>query len=596
MVSATNTYKIKSRNFTECLFRGDIYHQKSIVSMQTNFLCRKYWLLALVVFLFAGASPCLALSQTVQKPEVCNVEVCYVKLTQTGFSPERIVVREGSTVIWKNLDSNMHMISGGTVKGPLLFNSSILSKGDDYAFTFRNGSIGEFRYFDQGENSMKGEILVVSQIPENVVREVSIDFTDPSSGIKKVSLVHGRVIATAAMPDFQKLMISVDLPPTTPSTTPSQNMITITIDRTLIDSLVAGKDAPFVVLVDGRSESYSEIHPTPLDRTLVVPITQGTKNVIIVGNYMSSSFMGYKEAQAALDSAEKVITRYRNSGIVLSHAEDVLLKARDAFSFGKYLFAVSLAKEATNLATSTNETARAANEAMNLAETSINATKTLGLKVPEAEKMLQRTREMYVYGGYDDALALAVQAKIAANDTTNQLYTITGIAGVSAAWVIMYLRLRRRNMPRVEPNVESKQVLQGTLQGSEPRSDISDRNPTYHIPIISNVPATVNDIAATATPPHPEQLRIASTQPSSTAADLNKVFAEKPHLRMDDRKVLKYVIEQNGEALLAEIRNRFSLPKSTAWRLVKRLEREELVEIVKFGNQNLIRCRLRKQS
>ena len=44
---------------------------------------------------------------------------------------------------------------------------------------------------------------------------------------------------------------------------------------------------------------------------------------------------------------------------------------------------------------------------------------------------------------------------------------------------------------------------------------------------------------------------------------------------------------------LAEIRNRFDLPKSTAWRLVKRLEREELVHVVKFGNQNLVRCALK---
>ena len=72
--------------------------------------------------------------------------------------------------------------------------------------------------------------------------------------------------------------------------------------------------------------------------------------------------------------------------------------------------------------------------------------------------------------------------------------------------------------------------------------------------------------------------------------DLERVFAEKPHLRQDDRQVLGYVIEKGGEALLADIRNNFGLPKSTAWRLVKRLEREELVKIIKFGNQNLIKC------
>jgi uncharacterized membrane protein len=74
------------------------------------------------------------------------------------------------------------------------------------------------------------------------------------------------------------------------------------------------------------------------------------------------------------------------------------------------------------------------------------------------------------------------------------------------------------------------------------------------------------------------------------------VFVEKPHLREDDRQVLKFIVDRGGEALLAEIRNQFSLPKSTAWRLMRRLEREELVEISKFGNQNMVRYKLRAEA
>ena len=47
--------------------------------------------------------------------------------------------------------------------------------------------------------------------------------------------------------------------------------------------------------------------------------------------------------------------------------------------------------------------------------------------------------------------------------------------------------------------------------------------------------------------------------------------------------------------VVAEIRNQFGLPKSTAWRLMRRLEREELVEITKFGNQNMVRYKLKTQ-
>ena len=40
-----------------------------------------------------------------------------------------------------------------------------------------------------------------------------------------------------------------------------------------------------------------------------------------------------------------------------------------------------------------------------------------------------------------------------------------------------------------------------------------------------------------------------------------------------------------------EIRDRFDLPKTTVWRLVKRLKREDLVDIEKVDRQNLIRIR-----
>jgi len=54
---------------------------------------------------------------------------------------------------------------------------------------------------------------------------------------------------------------------------------------------------------------------------------------------------------------------------------------------------------------------------------------------------------------------------------------------------------------------------------------------------------------------------------------------------------INFIAEKGGEAFESEIRDRFDLPKTTVWRLVKRLAREELVEIKKAGGQNLIRIR-----
>ena len=70
-----------------------------------------------------------------------------------------------------------------------------------------------------------------------------------------------------------------------------------------------------------------------------------------------------------------------------------------------------------------------------------------------------------------------------------------------------------------------------------------------------------------------------------------KIVDEKPHLRPEDQDVLRYLAEKEGAAFESEIRSKFNLPKTTIWRLVKRLEREELVEIRKAGGQNLIKLK-----
>ena len=72
---------------------------------------------------------------------------------------------------------------------------------------------------------------------------------------------------------------------------------------------------------------------------------------------------------------------------------------------------------------------------------------------------------------------------------------------------------------------------------------------------------------------------------------VGNILVEKPHLRPEDQEVLKFLAEKEGAAFESEIRSKFQLPKTTIWRLVKRLEREELVEIRKAGGQNLIKLR-----
>ncbi|MDQ4074566.1 MAG: hypothetical protein M3162_09740, partial [Thermoproteota archaeon] len=72
---------------------------------------------------------------------------------------------------------------------------------------------------------------------------------------------------------------------------------------------------------------------------------------------------------------------------------------------------------------------------------------------------------------------------------------------------------------------------------------------------------------------------------------VERTIDERPHLKQEDRQVLRFIAEKGGTAFESEIRNKFILPKTTLWRLVRRLERENLVKVRKTGVQNLIELR-----
>jgi uncharacterized membrane protein len=59
-------------------------------------------------------------------------------------------------------------------------------------------------------------------------------------------------------------------------------------------------------------------------------------------------------------------------------------------------------------------------------------------------------------------------------------------------------------------------------------------------------------------------------------------------LRPDDVQVLNFIQERGGRVLEPEIRTRFALPKTSAWRQIKRLERLGFVKVTKIGSQNQI--------
>lgn len=507
----------------------------------------------------------------------CLEAVCHVQITKDGFVPRRLIIQGDATVVWTNLDEARHTVTSGSpgdIREP--FKSSLLSKGDSYSYTFTFApsavSGGSFKYFDQVTKTFRGEIIlvkageVVEEQPSEI-QGIKIDYTDPLSGIKKFSLTSGRITFAELFLDDSRLRISVE-------DVTLLSKLDITLDRNLMDSKVNGTDTPFRVLIDGKEGFYEEISSLRNERTFQIVVPAKTKLIEIIGTQASADILGLIRARIAIVEADDLISFYNSSGIMVTQAASRLVEAEDAFEGGRYSRAETLALEATSIANSINHTATLANRALTEAKSTINEIGDQGFDVSAAIELLAQAEESYVSGNYNGSLSLAEQAKT---------------AGLNA------VILKREN------GTDGAVGIIETITDNDSNADSDRGQDSLTMGVIAT--SVIGAAAAGAVFYARSQRRAAAQRKieamrARTAAeekarviDVDRIFADKPNIRYDDRDVIKYIAEKGGEVLESEIRDKFELPRTTAWRLVKRLGSEEIVEITKVGMQNLIRIR-----
>jgi hypothetical protein len=95
--------------------------------------------------------------------------------------------------------------------------------------------------------------------------------------------------------------------------------------------------------------------------------------------------------------------------------------------------------------------------------------------------------------------------------------------------------------------------------------------------------------------PNEDQTNMEATSGKSDLQNfISEVIRQKGNLKQEEKDILLYISEKEGAAFEGEIRNKFILPKTSLWRLIKRLERENLIEVTKIGGQNLIKLKFQK--
>jgi len=74
--------------------------------------------------------------------------------------------------------------------------------------------------------------------------------------------------------------------------------------------------------------------------------------------------------------------------------------------------------------------------------------------------------------------------------------------------------------------------------------------------------------------------------------NVEKILKANPQLKKEDKEVIEFLAEKGGQAFEAEIRERFpDMPRTSLWRLVRRLERLEIVEVKKIGLENQVQLK-----
>jgi hypothetical protein len=331
--------------------------------------------------------------------------------------------------------------------------------------------------------------------------------------------------------------------------------------------------------------------------------------------YVIGTLGTQEQANIVINAAETTIVQINNNypGIVLTSAKDLLQRAIDARDDSMFTDAERLADQANDAAIDTGREYAAAQDTLAGAEAQINnAAGSRGSDIAVITQMLDQANNEFAIGNYTEArnsaqdAVTALNAKPAQPEIPIPVMIAAIIAAAAAAGgtgtIVVLLRKRRRHSKSV-PQVQKAEDLQNPHANN---SNITNRTPAavFH-PTRSVAPGERKQDAVeveeqqemaesrdeTSIPPIPSPISESQTDSSILSHIVGNILVEKPHLRPEDQQVLKFLAEKEGAAFESEVRSKFQLPRTTIWRLIKRLEREELVEIRKAGGQNLIKLR-----
>jgi uncharacterized membrane protein len=289
-----------------------------------------------------------------------------------------------------------------------------------------------------------------------------------------------------------------------------------------------------------------------------------------------------EQATISINSAELDLAKAESEhlGINLGSVKDILLNAKTALNQSNFIDAERLATNASDLSSTITESFEVSKDMMSNATRKIEEFQDMNVDTSQASEFVSKSNFEFSQGNYPKAIEYATLA-LNSLDVPRQeqpfLYSSTAyLLLIPLAVSIGFFILRKYKR-------KSNPQMQDTVNKNDPYNSDNQTNIYKENSFIEQQS------------PGEEQTNTEVTPEKSNLQNfVSDAIRQKGNLKPEEKDILLYISEKEGAAFEGEIRNKFILPKTSLWRLIKRLERENLIEVIKIGGQNLIKLKFQK--
>ena len=289
-----------------------------------------------------------------------------------------------------------------------------------------------------------------------------------------------------------------------------------------------------------------------------------------------------EQATISINSAELDLAKAENEhlGINLGSVKDVLLNAKTALNQSNFIDAERLATNASDLSSTITESFEDSKEMITNATRKMEEFQNMKVDTSQASEFVSKSNAEFSQGNYPRAIEYATLALNSLDlprqeqsflSPSSAYLAIIPIAVIVGFLVLRKFRRKSNSQMQIPINKKDSYITDNQTSNLKENNLIEQQSP--------NEEQTNNEL---------------TSEKSDPQDFISNVIRQKGNLKPEEKDILVYISEKEGAAFEGEIRNKFILPKTSLWRLIKRLERENLIEVTKIGGQNLIKLKFQK--